>query len=445
LSKAPIFDATDAVKKFHKLANQRTDADNKKRHPFELHGSKHNADRAANPDASNAYLELRSGDLVCFRAENGRIAEVAISSIWRREIDDCHKFFEAVNPELLPFNSARQTISIAEQMFGFVEQNLSDPSVPVTNARALAGRVRFSFGTLEDCPGDTQHGCLPFYSVPKDNAIVMRILSFPKPPSPSLYFRRANGTGPVTKKDLKVADHRPMGRKMYLHHPGHPQWRTNAPNDNKDQKVRVSPVRPHMSFYFHIDFDNLTERELGLLCYSLRPTEAFRHKLGMGKPLGLGTVRIDPLTMLLISRSGRYAIAEDASLETDRYHLGWFAWESEVSNLPARYEREKLWIERHRTPAQQLISQGALSVKSFTDLRNVAASSMIPAIRTALERIGDPGYMTAPVHYPLQRDQNGETEGFKWFMLNDDPQNNQKQQLAPIQAQQPSLPILRRN
>ena len=40
-----------------------------------------------------------------------------------------------------------------------------------------------------------------------------------------------------------------------------------------------------------VDFDNLSPRELGLLLYALKPAEGFRHKLGMGKPIGLGGVR----------------------------------------------------------------------------------------------------------------------------------------------------------
>ena len=439
---APWHDATEAVQQFHKLANQRTDA-KKGLLPFELKGSKRNADRAADASASNPYLELRSGDLVCFLAKNNEIVEVAVSSIWRRGVGDCYDFFKAVDPELLPFNGTRRSISIAEQMFGFVEQNLDDPSRPVPNARALASRLRFAFGTVHDCPTPAQNGAQSYYSVATPQ--VMKILSSPKPPSPSLYFRNNQGNDAVTKQTLDKNNCQPMGRKFYLHHPSGAQWQTNTPGEHVEQKVKVKPIHPHTGFYFHVDFDNLTERELGLLCYSLQPTPDYRHKLGMGKPLGLGTVRIDPIAMLFVSRSDRYAAPGDSALSTGRYDYGWFLSPDDVDRLPNRYGRECVWIKDHKTEGQTLIHLQGPAAKSFADLRGVFATNGNAAHRGILERIGNPHSVVARVHYPLTLNQQGEGEGFKWFVANDNLPINNRQKLQPVNPAQISLPVLRKN
>ena len=56
-----------------------------------------------------------------------------------------------------------------------------------------------------------------------------------------------------------------------------------------DGKMQTSIclVPANLVFIFRIRFDNLSRRELSLLLYSLRPAELFRHKLGMGKSIGL--------------------------------------------------------------------------------------------------------------------------------------------------------------
>ena len=70
-------------------------------------------------------------------------------------------------------------------------------------------------------------------------------------------------------------------------------WRTHTGN-YADQKMKIRPVCAGAQFRFRIFFENLTPAELALLVRSIRPAPAVRYKLGLGKPLGLGTVRLDP-------------------------------------------------------------------------------------------------------------------------------------------------------
>ncbi|HKJ39839.1 MAG TPA: TIGR03986 family CRISPR-associated RAMP protein, partial [Anaerolineales bacterium] len=61
--------------------------------------------------------------------------------------------------------------------------------------------------------------------------------------------------------------------------------------------TQINPLRAGLGFSFQIRFDNLTQEELGALMFVLdiiANNEKMRLKLGMGKPLGMGAVKITP-------------------------------------------------------------------------------------------------------------------------------------------------------
>jgi len=75
------------------------------------------------------------------------------------------------------------------------------------------------------------------------------------------------------------------------------------------QYTRIRPVKAGVTFSFRIYFESLKDNELGALLWVLTlPNEwdgVYRHKLGMGKPFGMGAVRIE--TKLCTSnRTARY-------------------------------------------------------------------------------------------------------------------------------------------
>ena len=72
------------------------------------------------------------------------------------------------------------------------------------------------------------------------------------------------------------------------------------------QHTKIRPVRPKVTFRARIRFENLTDEELGALLFALQLPEGCCHKLGMAKPLGLGTVRITP-KLFLSDRKARYS------------------------------------------------------------------------------------------------------------------------------------------
>ena len=104
----------------------------------------------------------------------------------------------------------------------------------------------------------------------------------------------------------RVSSSEPPGRNFYLHQSSKDEpWRSaltgpSARDSRLNQKVAVTPVRQGASIQFDVDFDNLTRREMELQAFALRPSPAFRIRIGMGKPISLGTVRIDPLSLELV-------------------------------------------------------------------------------------------------------------------------------------------------
>jgi len=364
----------------------------------------------------------------------------------RNDHPSAQDFFARVNPDLLPFgqNAAaaekndalkKQWLTIAELLFGFVEQRPSGKQPKNKESEkgglAFASRLRPSLA-LPQAPAGSQdwwhvEGDGPAHNEAGEQWFTLKILGSPKPPSPALYFK----FGCTAKKDLDLSRHQPQGRKFYLHHgENSTDWKTHPENegDSLKQKMSVRPLRCGLTFWFHFDFDNLSEIELELLCYALRPSPRFRHKLGLGKPLGLGTVRIDPVGLFLVDREKRYG--QDL-LNAPRYHRVWA--EGDYSQWPTTYECERnecIPARMNAPAASQLASQ-------FRERMQKIA----PEIIHALELLGDPKEVTAPVHYPQVARATGpnmEKRHFQWWVEN----AQQHQTLQPIGLEDQFMPLL---
>ena len=85
---------------------------------------------------------------------------------------------------------------------------------------------------------------------------------------------------------------------------------------SKPLSSSLKPVPSGKTFIGKIRYDNLTNAELGCLLYALDLPGDLRHKLGMGKPLGLGTIKVD-INVTKIDRIKRYQ-----SLDDNGTHLG---------------------------------------------------------------------------------------------------------------------------
>jgi len=82
------------------------------------------------------------------------------------------------------------------------------------------------------------------------------------------------------------------------------------------QHTVITPIRAGHEFKARIRFENLTDVELGALLFVLYLPENCAHKLGMGKPLGLGSVKIQVENLFISNRVTRYSSLESEWLET---------------------------------------------------------------------------------------------------------------------------------
>lgn len=116
-----------------------------------------------------------------------------------------------------------------------------------------------------------------------------------------------DGNGQVTE---------PRGFKLYLHRQGdeNPPALPCSEDAPKEWKSDIVPLRPGLVFRCRVRFTNLSPGEIGLLLRAVllanepgagaaNPVSA--HKLGRGRPLGLGGVHLEP-TLHLLDPAARY-------------------------------------------------------------------------------------------------------------------------------------------
>ena len=398
-------------------------------------------------------MRLQTGDIVFFDVDmNSNISEVSFSAIWRGRVEDkdgnparTYDFFANIDKELLPFNPQRQTVSLAERVFGFVEEK--EKQEEANHALAYKGRVRFSDAMTPDT------NCL-------EEMVPLKILNSPKLPCPLIYF---GNNGNIDKSELSPEQHQPQGRTLYLHTSSEqePYWISSS-EERKHLKTQIRPVKAGTSFYFTISFDNLEAEELGMLLYALRPDGNFRHKIGMAKPLGLGSVRIDPLGLFTVDRRKRYT---SNGFSSGRYHritpfdqallnrktntetaaesfgslgdigsdvfgqlttLGNFDQEDSPPDIFSELDKlEQLaYIDKPGKvflPVQDAVKAlAALNNKDKYDYFSDTcfedfAKSVDADIRRALELLGDPDKISHDVMYPPSENGNLEDKLFEWF------------------------------
>ena len=82
----------------------------------------------------------------------------------------------------------------------------------------------------------------------------------------------------------------------------------------------IQPLDYNTQFHFRVDFSGLEADELGALMLAIALEKDMRHKLGYGKPLGLGR-RVLPVSHLtLVDYAIRYTNARRATRGKQRYN-----------------------------------------------------------------------------------------------------------------------------
>lgn len=153
---------------------------------------------------------------------------------------------------------------------------------------------------------------------------LLKSLQSPKVKSANLYLEAPNG-----KPDWQegVDGQKLRGFKMYYNKSVGYVWydsivqRVDFEDEKKyktklqqQQKLQslISPINPNAKFETSIHFNDLTNYELGALLFSLQLPEDLRHSLGMGKPYGLGRVKIKIEELKCFDIEKRYGLGSES-------------------------------------------------------------------------------------------------------------------------------------
>ena len=107
------------------------------------------------------------------------------------------------------------------------------------------------------------------------------------------------------------------GRKFYFHQPLGIQTESKKTDFNQ----HITPIDKGSQFAFSAQFTNLEAIELQTLLYALVLEPDMRHKLGYGKPAGLGSVHFEITKLTLIDYASRYNTANQGVENVEKRRL----------------------------------------------------------------------------------------------------------------------------
>lgn len=125
------------------------------------------------------------------------------------------------------------------------------------------------------------------------NFITLEVLSAPKPEGRPKAYVIQQGRRNIVR-----------GRKFYRHRLDGVLTRAGGKRDRQNKTVQ--PVASGAVFTFEVEYNDLREDELRLLLYALVLEPGLWHKVGMGKPIGLGSAHIEIREWAQIDRQARY-------------------------------------------------------------------------------------------------------------------------------------------
>ena len=162
----------------------------------------------------------------------------------------------------VPANLKINKIDFADAVFGYRDK--------------WGGRVFFEDLYLKD-------GVRAVFERPDKHKILMG----PQPTSFQFYLEPKDNEAATWDDGTNI-----RGYKLYWHKKCDWQDRGNAKNSSLQKEIQ--PLKPGHTFIGRIRFENLCKIELGALCalFTLGAEKNICYKMGMGKPLGMGTVKI---------------------------------------------------------------------------------------------------------------------------------------------------------
>lgn len=220
--------------------------------------------------------------------------------------------------DLIPEGLKSDTVTdLADVLFGYIGERDLDQS----QERPFTGRASRVIFTDAVLPPEVSRADALI-----EEPITPHILASPKPTAFQQYldqesFEKENLTH-YASSNAKL-----RGHKRYWHQ-GKVSQKDITANESDihnapRQYTRIWPVKEGITFLSKVFFDNLTPIELGALIWALQPhgdrKTLYCHKLGMGKPLGLGAVNLQA-TLHIKDQKQRYtSLFNDSGLWNSGY------------------------------------------------------------------------------------------------------------------------------
>lgn len=254
-----------------------------------------------------------------------------------------------------------------------------------------------------------------------EDGFPLNILGEPKPQQARFYIAKDKEGTPldqgIAKEKTYQTNNGLRGRKVYPHHNNLPAQHWNNPTDDsrvktpqerhfqeyrrpkKDNVEQIDDqnrsikawVKPNTTFSFNIDVTNISNVELGALLWLLSLSENHYHRLGGGKPLGFGSIKL--------------TINWD---ETDlRKGENWREFYSSLISIPnSSLQDAETTIQLFKDTVTEVYGNGA----SFEEVR------FIKSFCCGCQGFND----NKPVHYPrITKHPNPEGKAFEWFVANE--------------------------
>jgi len=235
-------------------------------------------------------------------------------------------------------------------------------------------------------------------------------------PKPSFYQFYILNNRKSQKKDGGKIDYNnfgKIGRKVYLfHNKDDLDYRAKEPN-NLNSTVEL--LKPGSKINFSIRYFNLSNYELGLILQALNlryKSERLDFQLGLGKPLGLGRVKLNSININEVNRKKRYDTLLDVKMGEE--NMGNDKMEKFI-NLFQSVQKDRRKEEFEFDPdglnrIENIDDYSIKDISGFEKLLYIEEFKLLRSLNSTIE------LKDLKIKYPTTKDPSGEDKGFKWFM-----------------------------
>lgn len=352
------------------------------------------------------YEELQDGTFCYIEYDKSSKIKSLLPVILSRKLYE-EPPVKLLDSSLLPATSIKE-LSPADRVFGWVNQQGSG---------AYKGQLRISGVHYTKCWRGEENDIQEF--LPK--GLPLQILGQPKRQQARFYIAQDEQGTPLRRGENKEAGYSEnqhlRGRKVYPHHRGtgkrgdwnspmedrtkrkgfrqeyrRPKLNGEEQRDDQNRSIKAW-VNPDVEFQFEVDIVNLSEVELGALLWLLnlpkyQNANNLFHRLGGGKPLGFGSVKIQ---------------INETDLRTGQ------EWQNFYQSLKKEEKPEQ-------TQALNCVVKFKDTVKTAYNKPNFEDVSFVAAFLQSARGFDD----NKPIHYPrLQENPDPNGENFEWFTKNE--------------------------